>query len=134
MELMLSELKIHETECTYRLVTCPRLLCETKISLSELLNHIDEKHNFTKIEEMPLIRVTEAKNWTYLTDDTTLLPLLTTHIVLENRHFFTEGFWYATTGLLYRWVYFMGTQNEADCYNYTMKFTTGDKVIICREK
>lgn len=43
IELLMPELKIHEDECKYRKVKCPK--CLKDISLISLLDHLIEKHD-----------------------------------------------------------------------------------------
>ena len=43
IELLMPELKIHEDECKYRQVKCPK--CLKDVSLILLLNHLNEKHD-----------------------------------------------------------------------------------------
>ena len=43
IELLMPELKIHEDECKYRKVKCPK--CLKDVSLILLLDHLNEKHD-----------------------------------------------------------------------------------------
>ena len=57
IEKLLPELKIHERECKYRIVTCPNFECGDKVTFDGLLDHIKNGHILVeKFNEFPIAK------------------------------------------------------------------------------
>ena len=107
---------------------CPMLKCNTKTHISKVIHHFST----TKLHRVYHARgsnfnfdyTIDWENGRNLFESTYYTPL---HLELDEKHFYLElvrtpgGVWYS-------WVYIIGSQQEAQTYNYTLKFVSKQKV------
>ena len=111
---------LHQTECIYRLVKCPRVNCESKVPFHELLDHMKPDCFL-------------GKDYFGLYNECTLTFLLKTSfsyfyprkIIAENKIFFSVIV--IKDGLFYHWIYFYGSPIEAKNYSYTVEYYNDTK-------
>ena len=112
-------LEDHESECIYRLVSCPINamggVCKAKVTFQDVIQHFEKQHR-------------ELRDW-----QPTLPKELTEHgmtgknsylvpqkISVNNRMFLLCG--KTESSIFYRWVYLLGSPIEAKHFSYTLKF------------
>jgi len=125
VELMKSELEVHEKECLYRLVRCVDLACHNKVPFIGLLDHMTKGH---ECEDFVNADGSVYRSHFIVNEEdfSREIMWISDHLTLDSRHFFRECCRDAN-GLWYIWVYLLGTQKEADNYIYTIKITSEDK-------
>ena len=140
-------LEDHESECIYRLVPCPTLAfgehCEEKVTFQDVIQHY-EKHCGSQLKEMD-----ESKShfvmleyvgicWNNLvgawkdndmSGDGHSDPY---KIILKNRTFLFAG--KTSEGIIYFWVYLLGSRNEAKHFSYTLKLFNNKSEISFKGK
>ena len=111
---------LHQTECIYRLVKCPRVNCESKVPFHELLVHM-------KLDCLlggDLLGIYNECTYTNTVKivDTSFRPK---KIIAENKIFFSI-IW-INNGVLYHWIHFYGPPIEAKNYSYTLEYYNDTK-------
>lgn len=121
----------HETECEHRFVECTVTACIEKVPLSKLWLHlktaphkapreinggiVDSK--FTISSEI----LQESEEWT---------SWVSTHLTLNKEKEFYLECVRSLTGVLFLWVYMIGTPKEEEEFTYTITLFDINKVIF----
>jgi len=123
-------LELHEKECQYGQVNCPSLRCKVKVSLANLLEHIEQAGHETEPFVMDAIkipcsgvRVRVISSLAVFEADFTrkFASWIPGRIDLHGKHFFLER-WRTEDGQWHSFVYMMGTKEECAKFLYTVRF------------
>ena len=111
----------HEAECIYRLVLCPDLQCQKKVSFHELPEHIEEDKDIVKIESSNL-KIVKVKSdyFAQYPIDCDRLDITPYKFVFGDRVFLLNG-QVMKRQTFYLWVQMVGSKSEAKKYNYTLE-------------
>ena len=108
-------LKEHESECIYRQVPCLAYfsLCGIKPPLHNVIQHYENRHNSNKeIPVLDLSKIVTGKNNGYQKTKCTFNNQ--TFVICQKYDKKSGEGWY-------KWVYILGSPNEAKHYSYTLK-------------
>ena len=114
---------LHQIECIYRLVECPRIGCRSKVQFHGLLDHMKPKiclspfDVFDQYNEMTYIYDQKNKADAYYYDPR--------KITVKNKIFFSVI--RVKSGVLYHWIHIYGSTIEAKNYSYTLKYYNDTK-------
>ena len=120
----------HETVCLHRDIHCFQTNCAGKIvSLTKLLDHLKSApHKVPPVEVMGgeetnklniSPEVFQSKGW---------MSWVSTHITLNSQKEFYLTFTRSPSGLLFIWVYIIGTPKEEEEFTYTITLFDINKV------
>ena len=112
---------LHQTECIYRLVKCPHIKCESKVSFHELLDHMKPKCSF---EERTLYNEF-AFNFDRLKLAYGMQHYKQSKINVENKIFFSTLT--QKDDVFHHWIHFYGSPIEARNYSYTLEYINDAK-------
>ena len=117
-------LENHESECIYRLVSCPSLTpgvedCESKVAFQDIIHHF-EKHHF-EIEELDLSKNHTVKTSTDIDASGVYIYGDLLKCIFKNRTFLLTSMTSEDEDVFYFWVYLLGSRNEAKHFSYTLK-------------
>ena len=120
-ETMVEEAMIsHETDCIYRLVDCPRIDCKMIVPFHELLDHMRNNEPAKHLWKSYSILIGEKKKHEFkpmLKEKGALYPV---YFDVNGRSFFSIVIIQKET--FYQWIHFLGSQDEAKNYSYTLEF------------
>ena len=122
----------HQTECIYRLVNCPRPVCQSKVQFNEVLDHMNI--NCIRIfGEQLLVNAARKNIADYFPNPVNLssftkFDLFPVKLEMEGHTFFSIG--QLKDGTFYHWIHFVGSPNEAKNYVYTLEYTGNDNRSI----
>ena len=116
-------LENHESECVYRLVSCPSLTpgvedCESKVAFQDIIHHF-EKHHF-EIEELDLSKNHTVKTSTDIDASGVYIYGDLLKCIFKNRTFLLTSMTSEDEDVFYFWVYLLGSRNEAKHFSYTL--------------
>ena len=113
------DMMFHQTECIYRLVKCPRMVCGDEVPFHELLDHMKPD---CFLEEELVIR----EGYTYDEYECSKSVLYKPYkITAKNRIFFTVTKF--EDDQHYCWIHFYGSPIEAKNYSYTLEYHNDTK-------
>ena len=118
----------HQTECVYRLVKCPCIICKFEVPFHELLEHM-EKEKFFEENRGFFSSIDDARS--FLVKKTTFGKKAKEHqyvngsrlperVEIENKTFFIIG--KLKDGSFYHWIYFVGPIHEAKNFSNTVEY------------
>ena len=115
-------LEDHETECIHRFVPCPFLdgpLCAVKVTFQDVIQHYEKEHmDDENIEEQNLnTKIVEEYNDLDISGENCYIDPI--KFVFNNQPFLLTG--KTKGGVVYRWVYMLGSPNDARHYAFTLK-------------
>ena len=102
-------LKEHESECIYRQVPCIAYWCDAEPAIHDLIKHYETKHN--DYEEIPVQDLSKMVTGLYFFWDVSMCTLNNQTFVFCHKY----------DDLVHKWVYILGSPNEAKQYAYTLK-------------
>ena len=112
-----------------RLVECPTIGCETKVSIRDLLQHMTENNEF-RFTEPKFIRKNEKTTVNYVLQEKHFergnFIHDPTRLNFDGKEFFFVGGQYRGKEIFYCWVLFLGPKSEAKNYYYTLEFHGND--------
>jgi len=111
------EMILHQTECIYRLVKCPRWGCDSKLPFHELLNHMKPSTCLSPFNVSDQYKVI---TYTFDRKDRNDSWYNPKKITVENKIFFSNL--RIQDGVLYHWIHFYGSPIEAKNYSYTLEY------------
>ena len=120
VELLKTEIDAHENDCKFRLVQCVFLNCAEKVPLEKVLPHIQNCFLSPKNAnlKMPIINTNR-----YLKEYNITEECFDTHVYLitclraHQHNFYVEIVRSITNGIWNFWVYFLGSQKEAQFWS-----------------
>jgi len=108
VEMMQTLLKEHEKECPFRLVNCVDLACQQRISVSKLLNHLENDH-----ETEDFVRVEGGEYNSHFIvheeDFSKSIMWISDQLRFDERYFYRECC-RSKEGLWYIWIYLLETE------------------------
>jgi len=124
------DLEHHQQKCIYRLVFCPDPHCEReKVKFKDVIEHLENVHKYLKLHLDCRMIDGEANKWKAF-----FIPQMRGNICFIGKMTCTDGAVFYRVGmthntLLYYWIYFMGSPEEAKNYSCKISVTTktGDK-------
>ena len=111
----------HQIECIYRLVKCPRIVCESKVPFYQLLDHMKAKPDFAESytadlqKTLSLICKIGPSGW--ILAKYGLIPI---EIEIDGNVFCVVGI--LKNDIFYHWIQFFGSSHEAKNYSYTLEY------------
>jgi E3 ubiquitin-protein ligase SIAH1 len=132
-ELVPSLLRNHEIDCETKLMQCPSMTCSTNILPSYLIQHL----SMSACKVLSYKCSGDASQVTFggllSVDDTMMISEVLRSYVPMSITVFGEKFFRETVrtrdGNWIFWVYFLGSENEAKNYFYTISITNSDKSV-----
>jgi len=112
-EEKIAALESHEQDCKHRLICCPSLHCKTRVSMAQLLQHLEDKHQVAeqyKTTSKTLRSKTNLEVKLDRTHDRTYF-IKPVHMQVGDRHFFREAL-RTTDGRWYMWLYMLGSKKD----------------------
>jgi len=108
VEVMRNLLEKHESQCKYRLVNCVDLACQQRISLSNLLTHLDSDH---ETEDFVRVEGGEYKSHFIVNEEDFQKDIMW---ISDQLHYMGKYFYReccrSNKGLWYIWVYQLDTE------------------------
>ena len=107
---------LHQSECIYRLVKCPRVMCGFEVPFHELREHMETKKCFECSDKKETFgkKVKEYHSFGFYED---LSPI---RVEIENKTFFIVG--RDNDGTFYHWIHFVGSSQEAKHFSCTLEY------------
>jgi len=133
VEVMRNHLDAHESQCKYRIVNCVDLACQQRVSLVNLLNHLDSDH-----ETEDFVRVDGgwyASHFIVNEEDFSKdIMWISDQLHYDGKYFYRECC-RSNKGLWYIWVYQL-EDNPSDQYIAEISIISADKEdsLTCRSK
>lgn len=112
--------KEHEVICPFREVQCPNLNCHTKVTLPKLLEHTQTEHKFAVIESGTGTGILAVKQEHFEPAAYEMVSWLPRQLNFQGRNFFTCFTRYPVQEMWKAWVYFAGTPEEAEAFQYKL--------------
>lgn len=118
-------LESHEQDCEFRLVNCISRVCETKVSLAKLLEHIEEDHKEEEIPSIqnPIVSNLEVRDANF--EASTIWG--PKHSKIGGQHFFIYC-WRSVGGHWHCWVNMIGSKKKCDEYIFTAEVSGQDEM------
>jgi len=135
IEVMRNLLAGHESSCDYRLVNCVDLACQQKVSLANLLTHLDSDH-----ETEDFVRVEGGEYSSHFIvneeDFNKDIMWISDQLHYDGKYFYRECC-RSNEGLWYIWVYELAPESQ-DTSQYTCQISInsrdGEDSLTCRSK
>ena len=109
----------HEQECIYRLVKCPRIGCQLKVPFNEVHQHMKDNHIIDKYYSISKGDKQVHRHFAKL-NNTYFIKRFPVVFEFDGRTFYSLI--RKKNAIIYHWIQFLGSPNEAKNYAYTLEY------------